>query len=210
MMGFILNKEDPRNGELKNLKPAERKAVHECLVWSRDGTNNKVLQMFGTIFESFHSAVGNLMGKIRAALPEGSTACRIRASARETHQPTTGTLLETLGEESVGMVFLDPEGMPLKYDQLQVFKDIVGTAACRIKVDAAGQTLGSWQPTGLSFDTTQHPSLDDKWRRDLSRGVDHVLQESWVTAADAHYAGRLISCLLLMLLAQLASRFFRA
>ena len=121
MMGFILNKEDV-GGELRNLKPAEHKALHECLVWSREGTNNKVLQMFGTVFDNFRTAVGTLMAKIRAALPEGSTACRIRASARESHRPTTGTLLETLGEERVGMVFLDPAGMPLKYDQLQIFK----------------------------------------------------------------------------------------
>ena len=130
MMGFILNKEEI-GGEMRNMKPAEQKALHECLVWSREGTNNKVLQMFGTVLENFRAAVGTLMGKIRAALPEGSTACRIRASARETHRPTTGTLLETLGEERVGMVFLDPAGMPLKYDQLQIFKDsIMMQASC--------------------------------------------------------------------------------
>ena len=78
--------------------------------------------MFGTIVESYHAASTQLMEKIRSALPEGATACRIRATARESHRPTTGTLLETLGEESQGMVFLDPSGMPLKYDQLQVYR----------------------------------------------------------------------------------------
>ena len=78
--------------------------------------------MFGTIFESFHAASTQLMEKIKSALPAGATACRIRAAARESHRPTTGTLLETLGEESQGMVFLDPSGMPLKYDQLQVYR----------------------------------------------------------------------------------------
>ena len=88
------------------------------------------------------------MNKIRSALPEGSTKCRIRTSAREMHQPATGSLLDTLGEgdicllmhcgcaascthpasfdvsypknvfpESTGMVFLDPQGVPLKFDQ---------------------------------------------------------------------------------------------
>ena len=71
--------------------------------------------MFGTIFESFHAASTQLMAKIKSALPEGSTTCRIRATSRESHRPTTGTLLETLGEETQGMVFLDPVGMPLKY-----------------------------------------------------------------------------------------------
>ena len=84
--------------------------------------------MFGTIFESFHTASTQLMDKIRSALPEGTTACRIRATARESHRPIgTGTLLETLGEESQGMVFLDPVGMPLKYDQLQVYQNRTGS-----------------------------------------------------------------------------------
>ncbi len=60
--------------------------------------------MFGTIFESFHAASTQLMEKIKSAPPEGATACRIRAAARESHRPTTGTLLETLRDESQGMV----------------------------------------------------------------------------------------------------------
>ena len=56
-MGFILNKDT--GGDLKNIKPREQRALHECLVWCCDGSNNKVLQMFGTIFESFHTAAGN-------------------------------------------------------------------------------------------------------------------------------------------------------
>ena len=103
---------------MKNLTPGEVDALHEVLTWCRAGTNNKVLRLYGTIFENFNAAVGTLMSKIRSVLPEGSTACRIRASARETHQPRVGTIQDTLGEESCGMVFLDPTGVPLKYDQL--------------------------------------------------------------------------------------------
>ncbi len=85
--------------------------------------------------------------------------------------------------------------MPLKYDQLQVYRDIVGTSACRIEVDSEGKTRGSWHPTGLAFHTDDHPSLDAKWRKDLSLGADHVLRESWITAGDAHYERRLaLSC----------------
>ena len=120
MMGFILNKNDHR--DMRNLTPEETHALHECLVWCRTVLNNKVLQMFSTVFENFHHAAGELMDKIRTVLPEGSTKCRIRTSAREMHQPTTSTLLETLGEETTGMVFLDPVGVPMKYDQMQIYK----------------------------------------------------------------------------------------
>ena len=47
------------------------------------GTNNKVLRMYGTIFEKFTVAAGELMEKIRTVLPEGSTKCRIRTRPRE-------------------------------------------------------------------------------------------------------------------------------
>ncbi len=135
-MGFVLNKNGADLN--RNITPGEQAALHECLTWcrglgrcalclhrtllhphlattrvhvqhqGRQGTNNKVLRMFSTIFENFHTASTQLMDKIRSALPEGTTACRIRAAARESHRPRTGTLLETLGEESQGMVFLDP------------------------------------------------------------------------------------------------------
>ena len=40
MMGFILNKN--AGGELRNLIPGDQRALQECLVWCRQGTNNKV------------------------------------------------------------------------------------------------------------------------------------------------------------------------
>jgi len=57
------------------------------------------------------------MSKIRTVLPEGSTKCRIRTCPRESREPIVGTLHETLGEMNSGMVFLDPSGIPLNYDQ---------------------------------------------------------------------------------------------
>ena len=95
---------------MKNLKMPELKALHEVLSWCRSGTNNKTLQMYATSFENFYAAAGTLMDKIKSVLPEGSTKCRIRLSKRETNTPTVETLHSTLGEESTGMVFLDPTG----------------------------------------------------------------------------------------------------
>ena len=81
-------------------------------------------------------------------------------------------------------------------------KDIVGTAACRIKVDSQSKSLGDWRSTGLTLDTDQHAALDDRWRRDLCLGADHVLKESWVTANDPHYVRDLVIRLLLALRAR--------
>ena len=104
MMGFILNKNDGQH--MGKLTEKEMRAIHECLTWSRQGNNNKILQFFGTVLESFTEAASQLMDRIKSVLPEGSTQCRIRFTARETHAPTTGTLLETLGEETTWLRLL--------------------------------------------------------------------------------------------------------
>ena len=69
-------------------------------VRGHDTERSLVLQFFGTVLETFTAAAGQLMDRIKTVLPEGSTQCRIRFTARETHTPTTGTLLDTLGEET--------------------------------------------------------------------------------------------------------------
>ena len=78
----------------------------------------------------------------------------------------------------------------MKYDQLQVYKEIVGTASCRILVDVEGKACGKWQSTGLVIQTGDDTNLGAKWRQDISQGADHVLRESWVTASDPHYERR--------------------
>jgi len=128
------------------------------------------------------------MDKIRTVLPEGSTQCRIRFSKRESHTPQISTLKETLGEESEGMVFLDPQGIPIKYDMLQIYKDAIASTACRIAVDVPGQTKHTWQKTGLLIDSD---TFGDAWKRDICKGVDHILRTSYVTASDPHLDAKL-------------------
>ena len=80
-----------------------------CLSWGRLPGNNRALEFFGTVFESYANATDTLMGRLRSVLPEGSTKCRIRATARESRDPLgSGTLMDTMGEETVGMVMIDP------------------------------------------------------------------------------------------------------
>ena len=76
-----------------------------------------------------------------------------------------------------------------------MYKDIVGTAACRIEVDVEGKSRGQWRPTGVVIKTGDDTSLGEKWRKDLSLGADHVLRESWVTAMDPHYERRSVCAL---------------
>ena len=62
-----------------------------------------MLAFFGTEYEAFQRAAGQLMERFRGCIPEGSDRARIRCTRRETRDPTTvgaGVLADTLGEET--------------------------------------------------------------------------------------------------------------
>jgi len=211
MMGFVLNRSD--GSFLKRLlSQQEVAAVHErlpqlsgpsalpcfsnelhacvysfwrCLTWGRIPGNNKVLEFYGTTFEAYANAADTLCGRLRSVLPEGSTRCRIRASARETRTPQTGTLMDTLGEETVGMVIVDPSCVsPMRYSQLKILSGIVGKSSVRIEVDRALDRDNVWRNMNASIDTT---FVDDTWRKDFTAGAHHCLKEKNVTVTDPHY-----------------------
>ena len=50
-----------------------------------------------------------------------------------------GTLADTLGEETMGLVVVDPDGHPFKYNQLEVYESIVARQSVRIEVDVPGE-----------------------------------------------------------------------
>ena len=106
-LGFVLNR---TSGKFLGLTPAEMNAVHECLVWGRQGNNNKVLQFFGTNYEAFTAACAKLKDKIESVVPVGNRRARIRATNRESRFPKAGELGDTLGNEVSGMVIVDMGG----------------------------------------------------------------------------------------------------
>ena len=170
--------------------------------------------MFSTVVERFTTVAGELMDRIRTVLPEGSTKCRIRTRPRESRDPVTGSLRETLGEMESGMVFLDPTGVPMKYDQpgtllrcktwfmkahplgalrlrscvslrMKIYSEAIGAIACRTEVDVPGALPNSWQPSG-ALDTA-NLNLSDERKHAISQGARHILWVSWVSASDPHY-----------------------
>ena len=62
-MGFVLNE---RGGQFLRLTPNETDALHECLQWGRQPGNNKVLEFFGTTYESFHGTCRQMMERFYA------------------------------------------------------------------------------------------------------------------------------------------------
>ena len=170
------------------LSPEQTDAVHECLTWGRQGTNNRVLQFFGTVYEAFQGACQKLMSRFEHVIPEGCNRARIRATRRESRDVKEGTLAETLGEEAHGMVVVDSGGHPLKYDALSIMEEVVATQHSRIEIDVPmGPADRGWRRVEASVDTSSDPALDDLWRRDIAKGAQHLREETWVPANDPHY-----------------------
>ena len=185
-MGFLLNKQ---SGHFMRLTPSETDAVHEVLSWLRAG-NNKILSFYSTNFEAFQQACSKLMSRFQPVIPEGCLRARIRATNRESREPKEGTLADTLGDETTGMVVVDVAGHPLKYDALSVFESVVATQSARLELEVPGPYGKGWQRTGNFVDTGGDAMLDDAWKSDIASGSKHILEETWVPANDPHYDAR--------------------
>ena len=85
------------------------------------------------------------------------------------------------------MVVIDPAGHPMKYDGLTVLESVVATQHCRIEVDVPGPGGHGWRSTNRTLDISE---LDDTVRENIQKGSAHILEESYVSAGDAHYDAR--------------------
>ena len=182
-LGFILNK---RSGKFLGLTPEEQAALHECLTWLRQPGHN-VHCFYGDELENFDTACRRLMKRIRSIIPEGCPRARIRATSRVTRRlEDGGTLADTLGDEARGMVVIDFDGHPQKYDDLKIMSDVVAKEINIFKVDVPREGGKGWKRTAVEIGT-QDRDLGESWRGEISAGAKHVIQETWVKANDPHF-----------------------
>ena len=140
------------------------------------------MEFFGPKLRNFDECCRTLMSAFRTHLPEGSLKARIRATTRESRKPTEAMLGEQLGDEATGLVTVDFQGHPIKYDMLKVYHDIVAQHThCRLDLDA--QTDRGWRRVG-SINVQDEPRLDDRWRAHLRQGVQHIEAGTYVTACE--------------------------
>ncbi len=139
----------------------------------------------GEELEYFDRACKALMDKIRGIIPEGSTRARIRCTNRVTRNPRDGRLSDTLGDEARGMLVVDLDGHPHKYDHLEIMSNIIAKEVNILKVDVPEQQTGrGWQRTDTEISTQE---LGDSWREEVSAGAKYVLRETKVKANEPHY-----------------------
>ena len=93
-----------------------------------------------------------------------------------------GTLSETLGEESMGMVVVDLDGHPLRYNQLEVYESLVAKQFVRIEVDVPREGGRGWKRSASAFELDCQKDLGDRWKQDLAAGARYMLKETWVSS----------------------------
>ena len=88
---------------------------------------------------------------------------------------------------------LDPSAVPMMYDALKIFSDVVGSATARLEVVGAQQAGSSgWQRTRkLTIDVRDVPEFDESWHNDIQAGTKHILCNTWVAADDCHIDAKL-------------------
>ena len=77
------------------------------------------------------------------------------------------------------------QGHPHKYDQMEIFKDIVAKEINVLKIDAPNKDGKGWKRTYSEINTQE--DLGENWQKEMSQGSKYVLEESWMKANDPHY-----------------------
>ena len=117
------------------------------LQWGRLSGNNPVLKLFGQTFEDFSEACRALLSQFKHVLPKGSNRVRVRVSGKDRLKAKETDLGSTLGDESSGLVVVDYEGHPIRFNQLEIFEQIVARhKSIRFDVQAALRGAGPVAP----------------------------------------------------------------
>ena len=97
-----------------------------------------------------------------------------------------GALGDTLGDEAQGIVVVDFDGHPQKFDQMEILSQFVAKEVNVLKVDVPHAGGKGWKRTNSEIET-QDTDLGDSWCEEVSTGAKYVLEETWVKANDPHY-----------------------
>ena len=123
----------------------------------------------------------------RSILPEGNPRAKIRWSKRCGADVKEGTLGETLGQETKGMVVVGGSCQPMTYAAVGSMKAMAATQDFRIDVQLPNPDGKGWSPESQRLDVSSCPELGAEWREDLTTGANFLIEETWVPPNDPHY-----------------------
>ncbi len=163
--------------------------LSKVLTWGAQPGNNPILRWYGPDLQSFDEACRKMMCSFNAPLPEGSLRARIRCTAREMKTFKGGSLGDTLGDEPTGLVQIDFQGHPIRYDELGVYEEVIAEsrAGCRLDLQVQTEGRAGWR----NVSTLDLPAGQHSWRGDLRSGAQQLREDTNVKASDAHYDAKL-------------------
>jgi hypothetical protein len=178
-LGFVL---DRHSGSFLGLRPNELSALHEVLHWGRVPGNNPILRFYGQTFEDLSDACRALFAQFKHVLPKGSTRVKVRITGKDQLKPKEKELGSTLGDESTGMVVVDYQGHPIRFNMLEVYEQIVAKhKSVRFDVQAVGDGF-TWRKASSSLEIDEG-TLDDH-RETISSGAHALRQDAFVKACS--------------------------
>ena len=145
--------------------------------------HNPILRFYGQIFEEFSDACRALFAQFKHVLPKGSNRVKVRMTGKDQLKAKEKELGSTLGDESTGMVVVDYDGHPIRFNMLEVYEHIVAKhKSVRFDVQAVGDGF-TWRKARSSLEIDEE-TLDDH-RETISSGARALREDAFVKAAYA-------------------------
>ena len=120
---------------------------------------------------------------------------RIRATTRASRKMEDGALGDTLGDKARGMVVVDFDGHPQKFDQMEILSQFVAKEVNVLKVNVPRAGGKGWKRTNSEIET-QDTDLGNNWCEELSAGAEYVVKETWVKASGPNDFRALVCAML--------------
>ena len=140
----------------------------------------QVLKFFGQTFEDFSDACRALLAHFESVLPKGSNRARVRVSGKDQFKAKETDLGFTLGDESSGLVVVDYEGYPVRFDQLNVYEQIVARhKSIRFDIQAVGDGF-TWRRASSSMDIDG--DMLEGHRESITSGARAMREDAFVKA----------------------------
>ena len=181
-MGFLVGKNS--GSFMQGLSQEELSALHEILTWGSQVGNNPILRWYGPDLRRFDESCRQMMAEFHNALPRGSLKARIRCTSKD-KRGKAACLADTLGEEISGMVQIDFQGHPLRYNELSVYEEVIAEARqCTLNLQVQVEGAVGWRSVG-SMDLEADEGRG--WRAGQQEGAQK-LRDLHVKANDPHYS----------------------
>ena len=99
------------------------------------------------------------------------------------------TLLFFHSSVGVGLVQIDFQGHPIRYNELDVYDEVIaeGRAGCRLDLEVQTEGHADWRSVG-SLDMAPGQHL---WRKRLRKGAQRLREDTIVKSTDPHYDAKL-------------------